>query len=613
MCPSRVNQWGLLPPLLLLLLLTLFTVGAHDSGVTMPLYMEHNPAKLRVMLTFGNPAKQYSALVDFGASDIWVDSSVLRETQTYDSVHGYDYLTLDQRSVYVPVRHATSAELLGRMARYSVNCILGLGLRSPIWRHWQCGDFTASHFFFARGSACRPCPPNAHRFKCDTKHNWQMQRYTDVLASNTFPLCTIRNVAIHTRPTHHSPVYNETLQLFSGGDMYSYLPNALYNEIHLYAGTGTASNGIHSNAYSREMPTVCFTHGDGGGGSGGGGGGDASLCLPPHTYVNDNYARRSLRFHGVDTVAATTACSVSAYSALQRYNFHYDAVHGHMCAHRAPITIATPTLYVLLTVLWIVLLLVWYSLDMHHIGVVTECYARVTNSRIMFIEITVFTTVLTFLIHFVATSSVWHLPLPDGSWLLPIYTALTFAFNAAQALDFAYGFSQNSQLWLARCMLVEMQLLLALWLAQVHTVHGTWFSFGSVFIFLVFFFHWTQRFAVLFLAQRRPLRARLPPRSRYQRGVDTRTLFLLYSLWPLHTYLFLRHLLVPLMKTLGVAGDAPAYLTSALLIVFLIYIATRKARRDLCAYVEELEHKKAEAARTLATLNASACELHARY
>jgi hypothetical protein len=603
---------------LLLLLLTLFAGDVHSSSssssVTVPLYMEHNPPKLHVMLTFGNRAHQYEALVDFGASDIWLDSTVLRETQTYDSVNGYEYLIMEQSSVYVPVRHATSPELLGRMARYSVNCILGLGLRSPIWRHWQCADFTASHFFFARGSACQPCAPKAPRFKCDARHSWQMQRYAPAPTSTpyTFPLCTIRDVDIRMSPAHHPPVYagggggggggdadkgyNETLVLFSGGDMYSYLPSALYNEVHLYA--GAASKGIHSNTYSREMPTLCFVHDD------------ASLCLPPHTYVNDNYARRSLRIHGVNATAAATTCSVSAYSALQRYTFHYDAARGHMCAYHAPVTIATPMLYALLIVLWVVLLLVWYSLDVHHIGVVSECYARVTNSRIMFIEITVFTTVLTFLIHFVATSSVWHLPLPDGTWLLPIYTALTFAFNAAQALDFAYGFVQNSSLWIARCILVEMQLLLALWLALVHTVHGTWFSFGSVFIFLVFFFHWTQRFAVLYLAQRRPLLDRLPPRSRYQRGVAARTLCVLYSLWSLHTYLFLRHLLVPLMKTLGVVGDAPAYLTSALLIVFLIYVATRKARRDLCAYAEEIEHKREMAGAILATC-ASARLCHA--
>lgn len=599
-----------LPRLLLLLCAILFTIFAEcdaSDSVTIPLYMEHNPPKLRVTLTIGRPSRQINAILDFSGSHIWLHRSALQDTQTHDSVNDFDYLTLGESSIYVPIRRAVTAEVLGTMQQLGVTCILGLGLRSPLWRHWQCADFTAAYITFSRGSACKQCPPKEHHssasslhFDCDTRAVWNAT--TAAIAAmapgGTYPMCSVRGATIFTKESPHTHVkndaewaaayggsntYRKMTAFFGGIDMYNTVPSSLYRRIRFFTAVPSAK-GIHSSNYIHEMPTLCFGVGVGNQVQ------TNSICLAPQTYVNNDYARRTLRLHEViENDNTSSTFGLSAYSALQVYDFHFDASKLHMCAVYAPVCIETPLLYVALTVFWVIVLLVWYSLDTHHIGVVSECYSRITNARIMFIELSVFVTVLLFLIHFVTTSDVWYLALPDRNWLLPIYVVLTFTFNGAQFFDFIVTFAQGgqAQCWVARCILVEMQLLLALWLAQVHTVHGTWFSFGSVLVFFILFFHWTQRFCVLFMAQRVPLRSRLPPRSKQQHRAATRTMFLLYSLWPLHFYIFLRHLLVPMMKILGVVGDTPAYLTSSLVILFLIYVAARKARKDLQTFAKQ--------------------------
>jgi hypothetical protein len=541
------------------------------TTVTLPLTV-WDERFFRTTLAIGSPVQNVYALLDFSNAHILVHPSVVEESQTYTvaaaaaaaaASSGHDYVRFGHESpVFLPLRIAQDSMTLSRMNAATALVVVGMGLGSPVWQHWRCGTFAASHVTLSR-DACDRC--DSQLFHCEAAFgNWTVSQ--PLYVSNA--LCAVQAGFVKLLAEPRRQQFGR-LFFFGHGLHESALPPVILQHLrHSYG-------PLQSGRLEKTMPNLCFGERH----CGGGGGVCATLCMFPETYVSTRHVRHRLALD-----SSGTNDSVISTDALFAYQFHYDHEAQTLCAVEARIVAHAPPFHVALMVLWVILLVVWRSLNTRYIGVLCAGHIyRMSRAPVIFVEIALVSSVLVFIIHFCLRSMVWQLPLPDGGWILHFYVTLTVCCTVVGFFDFyrllLVG-GGGGRIWLGRPLLVEVQVLLVLWLVQLHALSGVWYSYMSVFFFGVFYLYWTQRLLTLLMAR---WNSHLPISVRSRASKANRLLLFLSILYPVHSYVFLHRLLLPLVLTspIGNDGYVHALMVTSPILLHVLYKMTTKARIDL--------------------------------
>ena len=120
----------------------------------------------RASVAVGSPRQFIWAFIDFERSDLVISQSVARESKTYNSIDGYEFLALDDAApLYVPVDVAGPNDA-GLLAATETFMVLGMGPGSPLWRFYRCITFSGAFIDFSK-DACQCDTDSDVLIRCD--------------------------------------------------------------------------------------------------------------------------------------------------------------------------------------------------------------------------------------------------------------------------------------------------------------------------------------------------------------------------------------------------------------------------------------------------------------